>query len=148
MSQHILLTGAAGFLGSHLAERLLDDGHRVTGLDNFSTGMRSNLAALEDRDGFRFLEHDIRLPFIGSDLDFVINFACPASPPAYQANPIGTLKINFQGALNMLGLAKRNGARFFQASTSEVYGDPEVHPQPETYRGCVNVIGPRACYDE
>lgn len=148
MSKHILLTGVSGFLGSHLAERLLDDGHRVIGLDNFSTGMRSNLAALEKRDGFKLLEHDIRLPFVGSDLDFVINFACPASPPAYQANPIGTLKINFQGALNMLGLAKQTGARFFQASTSEVYGDPDVHPQPETYRGCVNVIGRRACYDE
>jgi UDP-glucuronate decarboxylase len=148
MPQHILLTGVSGFLGSHLAERLLDDGHRVTGLDNFSTGTRSNLTVLEDRDGFTFVEHDIRLPFIGRDVDIVVNFACPASPPAYQANPIGTLKINFQGTLNMLGLAKQTGARFFQASTSEVYGDPDVHPQPENYRGCVNTIGPRACYDE
>jgi UDP-glucuronate decarboxylase len=148
MSQHILLTGVSGFLGSHLAERLLDDGHRVTGLDNFSTGTRSNLAALEDRQGFAFHEHDIRLPFIGGGFDIVLNFACPASPPAYQANAIGTLKINFQGTLNMLGLAKQSGALFFQASTSEVYGDPDIHPQPESYRGCVSTIGPRACYDE
>jgi len=149
MSKHILLTGAAGFLGSHLAERLVADGHRVTGVDNFATGTRRNLAALEGRDGFTFREHDVRLPFIaGSDFDIVLNFACPASPPAYQANAIGTLKINFQGTLNMLGLAKHCGALFFQASTSEVYGDPDVHPQPESYRGNVNPMGPRACYDE
>jgi len=147
MARRVLLTGAAGFVGSHLADRLLEAGHEVTGLDNFLTGSRHNLRHLRDHPRFDFVRHDVRNAFWG-EFDTVMNFACPASPPFYQANAIGTLKINFQGTLNMLGLAKRTSARFVQASTSEVYGDPEEHPQKESYRGAVNPIGPRACYDE
>jgi UDP-glucuronate decarboxylase len=147
MSRHVLLAGAAGFLGSHLAKRLLVSGYRVTGLDNLNTGQLRNMAGFIDHPEFRFVPHDIREAYAGP-CDAVMNFACPASPPHYQANAIGTLKINFQGSLNLLGLAKASNATYFQASTSEVYGDPELHPQTEIYRGCVNPIGPRACYDE
>ena len=147
MSKHVVLAGAAGFLGSHLAERLVQSGYKVTGLDNFYTGQATNLVYLMEHQAFGFVEHDIRQPF-STDCDAVVNFACPASPPAYQANAIGTLKINFHGALNLLGLAKASRATFFQASTSEIYGDPDLHPQTEIYRGAVNPIGPRACYDE
>ncbi|TCU06828.1 UDP-glucuronic acid decarboxylase family protein [Rhizobium sullae] len=147
MSKRVVLAGAAGFLGSHLAERLVQGGYTVTGLDNFHTGHAANLAGLMDNKSFSFVEHDIRLPF-SANCDAVMNFACPASPPAYQANAIGTLKINFHGTLNLLGLAKAARGTFFQASTSEIYGDPELHPQTENYRGAVNPIGPRACYDE
>ena len=147
MSKHVVLAGAAGFLGSHLAERLVQSGYKVTGLDNFHTGQAMNLANLMEHHAFSFVDHDVRQPF-SIDCDAVVNFACPASPPAYQANAIGTLKINFHGALNLLGLAKASRATFFQASTSEIYGDPDLHPQTEIYRGAVNPIGPRACYDE
>lgn len=147
MAKHVVLAGAAGFLGSHLAHRLLLGGYQVTGLDNFHTGRLRNLSHSMDHEAFHFIGHDIREAYIGK-CDAVMNFACPASPPDYQANGIGTLKVNFQGTLNLLGLAKSSQASFFQASTSEIYGDPEVHPQVETYRGMVNPIGPRACYDE
>lgn len=143
----ILITGGAGFLGSHLCQRLLDDGHEVICLDNFSTGRRAGLGHLLENPRFELMRHDVVDPF-KCEVDQIYNLACPASPVHYQFNPIKTIKTSVMGAINCLGLAKRVKARVFQASTSEVYGDPDVHPQPESYRGLVNPIGPRACYDE
>jgi len=143
----ILIAGAAGFLGSHLCQRLLAEGNRVTGLDNLSTGRMQNLAPLMDEPGFRFVEHDIVEPFTGA-FDWIFNFACPASPLHYQADSLGTLRTCFLGTYNLLDLARKCSGRFFQASTSEVYGDPQTNPQHEDYYGNVNPFGPRACYDE
>lgn len=143
----ILVTGGAGFLGSHLCGHLLDDGHEVLCLDNFFTGRRSNVEHLRDNPNFELWRHDVVDPF-KAEVDQIYNLACPASPVHYQYNPIKTTKTSVMGAINCLGLAKRVQARVLQASTSEVYGDPDVHPQPESYRGNVNPIGPRACYDE
>ena len=143
----ILITGGAGFLGSHLCERLLDQGHDILCLDNFFTGRRRNVEHLLEKRRFELLRHDIVDPF-KAEVDRIFNLACPASPVHYQYNPIKTTKTSVMGAINCLGLAKRVKARILQASTSEVYGDPDVHPQPESYRGNVNPIGPRACYDE
>ena len=143
----ILVTGGAGFLGSHLCDRLISDGHDVTCLDNFFTGSKQNVIHLLDNPNFELMRHDVVDPF-KVEVDQIYNLACPASPVHYQHNPIKTVKTSVMGAINALGLAKRVGARILQASTSEVYGDPEVHPQPEDYRGNVNPIGPRACYDE
>ena len=142
-----LVTGGAGFLGSHLCERLLNQGHEVLCLDNFFTGRRKNVAHLAENPNFELIRHDVVDPF-KFEVDRIYNLACPASPVHYQYNPIKTVKTSVMGAINCLGLAKRVGARILQASTSEVYGDPEVHPQPESYRGNVNPIGLRACYDE
>jgi len=142
-----LVTGGAGFLGSHLCERLLEDGHSVICLDNLFTGDRSNIEHLLDRSDFEFIRHDVVEPIL-LEVDWILNLACPASPPHYQHNPVKTVKTNVMGTLNMLGLAKRVGARILQASTSEVYGDPAEHPQTESYWGNVNPIGPRSCYDE
>ena len=145
----LLVTGAAGFLGSHLAERFLTDGHEVLGVDNYITGSRDNTAALEAYEGFRFLEHDVSTPlFLDEEIDGILHFASPASPVDYLELPIQTLKVGSLGTHNMLGLAKAKNARFFLASTSEVYGDPQVHPQPESYWGHVNPVGPRGVYDE
>ena len=143
----ILVTGGAGFLGSHLCERLLTEGHEIICLDNFFTGRKANIARLLGHPAFELVRHDVTEPF-KFEVDQIYNLACPASPPHYQHNPIKTIKTSVLGAIHCLGLAKRTRARVFQASTSEVYGDPEVHPQPESYRGCVNPIGIRACYDE
>jgi UDP-glucuronate decarboxylase len=143
----ILVTGAAGFLGSHLVDRLLQDGHEVLGVDNLFTGSKKNLEHLHGNPRFEFMRHDITFPLY-VEVDAIYNLASPASPVHYQRDPVQTIKTNVIGAVNMLGLAKRLGIRIFQASTSEVYGDPDVHPQPETYWGRVNPIGPRACYDE
>jgi UDP-glucuronate decarboxylase len=143
----VLITGVAGFLGSHLSDQLLNQGHEVIGVDNFFTGSKRNVSHLLSNNSFELIRHDITFPLY-VECDAILNFACPASPIHYQRNPVETLKTNVHGAINMLGLAKRTGARILQASTSEVYGDPEVHPQPETYRGQVNTLGPRACYDE
>ncbi|MBN1909810.1 MAG: SDR family oxidoreductase [Pirellulales bacterium] len=145
--KRILVTGGAGFLGSHLCERLVERGHDVICLDNFFTSQKSNVAALLDRPNFELVRHDITLP-IFLEVDEIYNLACPAAPGHYQYNPIKTLKTSVVGAINVLGMAKRCRAKVLQASTSEVYGDPEVHPQPESYRGAVNALGPRACYDE
>ncbi|UCC26810.1 MAG: SDR family oxidoreductase [Gemmatimonadales bacterium] len=145
----VLVTGAAGFLGSHLADRFLNDGHQVVGLDNFSTGSRENLGELLERPGFTFVEHDISRPIVFAEpLDGVLHFASPASPVDYLEIPIQTLKVGSLGTHNCLGIAKAHGARFLLASTSEVYGDPQVHPQPESYWGHVNPVGVRGCYDE
>ena len=144
---HILVTGGAGFLGSHLIDRLLADGHSVVCLDNLFTGSVANLAHLKDNPRLHFIEHDVTKP-LSLKVDMIYNLACPASPVHYQADAVKTLKTSVLGALNMLDLARENGARIFQASTSEVYGDPEVHPQPETYWGNVNPHGIRSCYDE
>jgi len=143
----ILLTGAAGFLGSHLTSKLLDSGHEVTGIDDLSTGSLKNLSEPLKNSLFKFVEHDVRLPF-ESEVDAILNFACPASPKNYQLDPVRTIETNFLGIINMLHLAKETGARILQASTSEVYGDPNISPQPETYWGNVNPIGIRSCYDE
>jgi UDP-glucuronate decarboxylase len=143
----ILVTGGAGFLGSHLCDRLVKDGHDVVCLDNFFTGRKANVAHLHDNPHFELIRHDIIDPF-KFEVDQIYNLACPASPPHYQYNPIKTTKTSVMGAINCLGLAKRVRARVFQASTSEVYGDPAVHPQPETYWGNVNPVGRRSCYDE
>jgi len=143
----ILVTGGAGFLGSHLCARLLDDGHEVLCLDNFFTGRKRNILHLMENPMFELVRHDVIDPFKG-EVDQIYNLACPASPIHYQFNAIKTIKTSVMGAINCLGLAKRVGARIFQASTSEVYGDPEVHPQPESYWGNVNPIGRRSCYDE
>ncbi|HBE90725.1 MAG: NAD-dependent dehydratase [Candidatus Andersenbacteria bacterium RIFCSPHIGHO2_12_FULL_46_9] len=145
----ILVTGGAGFIGSHLCERLLAEGNEVYCLDNFFTGQRRNIKHLLTNKNFTLIEHDIIDPFyLDLPIDQVYNLACPASPVHYQQNPIRTVKANTKGMINMLGLAKAKKARLLQASTSEVYGDPEVHPQPENYKGSVNCLGPRACYDE
>jgi len=145
--KRILVTGGAGFLGSHLCERLVRQGHDCICLDNFFTSQKSNVADLLGEPNFELVRHDITLP-IYLEVDEIYNLACPAAPGHYQYNPIKTLKTSVAGAINVLGIAKRCRAKVLQASTSEVYGDPEVHPQPETYRGAVNSIGPRACYDE
>lgn len=145
----ILITGAAGFLGSHLVDRFLAEGHRVVGMDNFITGSRDNLAHLGGNPAFEFIEHDVsRHIFVPGELDGVLHFASPASPIDYLQLPIQTLKVGSLGTHNSLGLAKAKGARFLLASTSEVYGDPQVHPQPESYWGHVNPVGPRGVYDE
>lgn len=143
----ILITGGAGFLGSHLADRLLEDGHEIICMDNLFTGSKRNIAHLMQNPNFEFLRHDVIDPF-KLEVDQIYNLACPASPVHYQYNAIKTIKTSVMGAINCLGLAKRVNARVFQASTSEVYGDPEVHPQPESYWGSVNPIGIRSCYDE
>ncbi len=143
----ILVTGGAGFLGSHLCERLLRDGHEVVAIDNLFTGRKLNIAHLMAHPNFEFVRHDVIDPF-KFEVDQIYNLACPASPPHYQYNPIKTIKTSVMGAINCLGLAKRTRARVFQASTSEVYGDPQIHPQPESYWGHVNPIGKRSCYDE
>lgn len=143
----ILITGGAGFLGSHLSDRLLADGHEVICLDNFFTGRKANIQHLLSNPKFELIRHDVIDPF-KVETDHIYNLACPASPPHYQFNPIKTTKTSVMGAINCLGLAKRTKARVFQASTSEVYGDPEIHPQVETYWGNVNPIGRRSCYDE
>ncbi|MBQ7616108.1 MAG: SDR family oxidoreductase [Butyrivibrio sp.] len=145
--KRILVTGGAGFLGSHLCEKLLDQGNDVICLDNLFTGSKDNIRHLMDNNYFEFIRHDITQP-IYLEVDQIYNLACPASPIHYQHDPIATGKTSVMGALHTLGLAKRCHATILQASTSEVYGDPEVHPQPESYRGCVNPIGPRSCYDE
>lgn len=147
MRKRILVTGGAGFLGSHLCERLLQDGHDVICADNFFTGSKDNIRHLIDNPYFELMRHDITFPLF-VEVDEIYNLACPASPIHYQHDPVQTTKTSVHGAINVLGLAKRVGAKVFQASTSEVYGDPEIHPQPEEYRGNVNPIGPRACYDE
>ncbi len=143
----ILVTGAAGFLGSHLVDRLLADGHEVLAVDNFFTGSKENVAHHIGKPGFELMRHDVTFPLF-VEVDYIYNLASPASPIHYQKDPVQTIKTNVVGAINALGLAKRLKVPIFQASTSEVYGDPEVHPQPESYWGRVNPIGPRACYDE
>ena len=145
--KRILVTGGAGFLGSHLCERLVNEGNDVICVDNLFTGTKENILHLMKNPCFEFIRHDVTNPLF-VEIDQIYNLACPASPIHYQYNPIKTTKTSVLGALNMLGLAKRTNARILQASTSEVYGDPEVHPQPEEYRGCVNTTGPRSCYDE
>jgi UDP-glucuronate decarboxylase len=143
----ILITGGAGFLGSHLCDRLIEQGHEIICLDNFFTGRKANIQHLVGNPRFELVRHDVIDPF-KFEVDRIYNLACPASPPHYQYNPIKTMKTSVVGAINCLGLAKRVKARVFQASTSEVYGDPNVHPQPEAYWGHVNPIGLRSCYDE
>jgi UDP-glucuronate decarboxylase len=143
----ILVTGGAGFLGSHLSERLLEMGHSVLCVDNFYTGNQKNIEHLRDNREFELMRHDVTFPLY-VEVDGIFNLACPASPVHYQRNPVQTFKTSVHGAINMLGLAKRTGARFFQASTSEIYGDPTISPQPEEYWGNVNPIGIRSCYDE
>ncbi|MBZ9728625.1 SDR family oxidoreductase [Salegentibacter sp. JZCK2] len=145
--KRILITGGAGFIGSHLCNRLLKEGNEVICLDNYFTGNKRNIITLMDNPYFEVVRHDITTPFF-IEVDEIYNLACPASPVHYQYNPIKTTKTSVMGAINMLGLAKRVKARVLQASTSEVYGDPEIHPQPEDYWGNVNPIGPRSCYDE
>lgn len=143
----ILVTGGAGFIGSHLCERLLNDGNEVICLDNYSSGSKDNIMHLLDNPYFELVRHDVTMPF-SIEVDEIYNLACPASPVQYQCNPISTIKTSVMGAINMLELAKNTTAKILQASTSEVYGDPEIHPQPETYWGNVNPIGARSCYDE
>lgn len=145
--KQVLVTGGAGFIGSHLCDRLIDAGRDVICLDNFFTGRRGNVRHLINNPRFELLRHDVTFPLY-VEVDEIYNLACPASPVHYQYNPVQTTKTSVHGAINMLGLAKRTGATILQASTSEIYGDPEVHPQPEHYWGNVNPIGPRACYDE
>src|SRR5918994_2042430 len=145
--KRVLVTGGAGFLGSHLCDRLIADGHEVLCADNFFTGDKSNITHLLKHERFELLRHDITFPLF-VEVDEIYNLACPASPIHYQHDPVQTTKTSVHGAINMLGLAKRTRAKIFQASTSEVYGDPTVHPQVESYRGNVNPLGPRACYDE
>jgi UDP-glucuronate decarboxylase len=145
--KRILVTGGAGFLGSHLCERLLDGGHDVLCVDNFYTSTRRNITHLLDHPDFELLRHDVTFPLY-VEVDQIYNMACPASPVHYQRDPVQTTKTSVHGAINMLGLAKRTGATILQASTSEVYGDPELHPQPESYWGNVNPVGVRSCYDE
>ena len=147
MVKRILVTGGAGFIGSHLSERLLDEGHEVICVDNFFTGAKENIKHLLGNPYFEIIRHDICFPLY-TEVDEIYNLACPASPIHYQFDPVQTTKVNVSGSINMLGLAKRLKIRVLQASTSEVYGDPSVHPQPETYWGNVNTIGQRACYDE
>ena len=147
LRKRVLVTGGAGFLGSHLCERLLAEGHDVLCVDNFFTGTKDNVLPLLDNHHFELMRHDVTFPLY-VEVDEIYNLACPASPIHYQHDPVQTTKTSVHGAINMLGLAKRVKAKVFQASTSEVYGDPVVHPQTEDYRGNVNPIGPRACYDE
>nr|WP_298414797.1 UDP-glucuronic acid decarboxylase family protein [uncultured Halomonas sp.] len=147
MKKRILVTGGAGFLGSHLCEKLLESGHDVICVDNLFTGRKENIAHLLNNPYFEFMRHDITFPLF-VEVDQIYNLACPASPTHYQFDPVQTTKTSVHGAINMLGLAKRTKARILQASTSEVYGDPEIHPQPETYWGKVNPVGVRSCYDE
>ncbi|GAB5495421.1 MAG: SDR family oxidoreductase [Phycisphaerales bacterium] len=149
MSQikRILVTGGAGFLGSHICERLMADGHDVICVDNFFTSQKSNVQHLIGKPNFELIRHDVTHP-LWLEVDEIYNMACPAAPGHYQYNPIKTMKTSVMGAINMLGMAKRCNAKILQASTSEIYGDPDIHPQPESYRGNVNPIGPRACYDE
>lgn len=147
LMKRILVTGGAGFLGSHLCERLVAEGHDVICVDNFFTSQKTNVAHLLDKPNFELQRHDVTHPLF-LEVDEVYNLACPAAPGHYQYNPIKTLKTSVMGAINTLGMAKRCRAKILQASTSEVYGDPEIHPQPESYRGAVNPVGPRACYDE
>jgi UDP-glucuronate decarboxylase len=147
LRKRILVTGGAGFLGSHLCERLLAAGYDVLCVDNFFTGAKDNIAPLLDNPYFELMRHDVTFPLY-VEVDEIYNLACPASPIHYQFDPVQTTKTSVHGAINMLGLAKRVKAKIFQASTSEVYGDPAIHPQPESYWGQVNPIGPRACYDE
>ena len=143
----VLVTGGAGFVGSFLCDRLIEEGHEVIAIDNFFTGSKSNLRQLESNPNFELIRHDIVEPIL-LEVDWIFNLACPASPVHYQYNPVKTVNTNVMGTLNMLGLAKRVNARILQASTSEVYGDPQVHPQPESYFGNVNPVGLRSCYDE
>jgi len=145
--KRILVSGGAGFLGSHLCDKLLSEGHEVLCVDNFFTGSRRNIHHLLDNKNFELLRHDVTHPLF-VEVDEIYNLACPASPVHYQFDPVQTTKTSVIGAMNMLGLAKRLKIKVLQASTSEIYGDPEVHPQPESYRGNVNTLGPRACYDE
>ena len=147
LAKRVLVTGGAGFLGSHLCENLLGQESEVICVDNLYTGTKRNILHLLDNPNFEFMRHDITFPLY-LEVDEIYNLACPASPIHYQNDPVQTTKVNVHGAINMLGLAKRVKAKIFQASTSEVYGDPAVHPQPESYRGSVNPIGPRSCYDE
>lgn len=145
--KRVMVTGGAGFLGSHLIDRLIERGDEVLCLDNLFTGTKQNIAHLHGHERFEFMRHDVTIPLY-VEVDEIYNLACPASPVHYQHDPVQTTKTSVHGAINMLGLAKRTGAKIFQASTSEVYGDPIVHPQPESYWGHVNPIGPRSCYDE
>lgn len=145
--KRILVTGGAGFIGSHLCERLLNEGNEVICMDNYFTGNKLNIMHLFDNPLFELVRHDVTEPYF-VEVDEIYNLACPASPPHYQQNPIKTIKTSVIGAINMLGLAKRVNAKILQASTSEVYGDPQIHPQPESYWGNANPIGPRSCYDE
>lgn len=147
MTKKVLITGGAGFIGSHLARRLLADGLEVTVMDNLFTGTKANIYGLLDNPRFTFILHDVTQPFWGQ-FDQIYNLACPASPIHYQRNPVETIKTSFLGMMNVLELALKTKARVFHTSTSEIYGDPEVHPQPESYWGNVNTIGPRSCYDE
>ena len=144
----ILVTGGAGFIGSHLCKRLLNENHKVICLDNLFTGTLKNIEEFENNDNFEFVNHDITKPYYSDNIDEIYNLACPASPIHYQSNPIKTVKTCTIGVINMLGLAKKNNAKILQASTSEVYGDPEIHPQKEDYNGNVNSLGYRSCYDE
>ena len=148
MSKRIVVTGGGGFLGSHLTARLLDEGHHVVCIDDFFTSSERTIEPFLDRPGFELIRHDIVDPVFVEDVDQIYNLACPAAPGHYQYNPVRTVKTSVMGVINMLGMARKTGARIFQASTSEVYGDPEVSPQVESYRGNVNPIGRRACYDE
>jgi len=147
LTNRVLVTGGAGFIGSHICDRLVERGYEVLCLDNFFTGARSNISHLLDHKTFELLRHDVTIPLF-VEVDQIYNLACPASPIHYQFDPVQTTKTSVHGAINMLGLAKRTKARILQASTSEVYGDPDVHPQVESYWGNVNPIGPRSCYDE
>ncbi|MGA0395308.1 MAG: GDP-mannose 4,6-dehydratase, partial [Rhodospirillales bacterium] len=147
LRKKILVTGGAGFLGSHLCDRLIRDGNDVLCVDNFFTGNKDNIEHLMGNAHFELMRHDVTFPLY-VEIDEIYNLACPASPIHYQYDPVQTTKTSVHGAINMLGLAKRTRAKILQSSTSEVYGDPDVHPQPESYRGQVNPIGPRACYDE
>ena len=147
MTKRVLVTGGAGFLGSHLCDSLIGMGHEVICADNYYTGSKENIKQLMDYSRFELIRHDVAFPLY-VEVDEIYNLACPASPIHYQRDPVMTTKTSVSGAINMLGLAKRTGAKVFQASTSEIYGNPEVHPQPESYWGNVNPIGPRACYDE
>lgn len=148
MSERVLVTGGAGFIGSHLCKRLLDDGNEVVCLDNFFTGRRKNIAPFLGNTSFQLVLHDVTQPYYIDGVDQIYNLACPASPVHYQRDPVKTTRTSFDGTLNMLGMATRLDIPILQASTSEVYGDPDVHPQPESYVGKVNPIGRRACYDE
>lgn len=146
-SKRVLVTGGAGFLGSHLCAKLVTEGYDVICVDNLFTGSKRNIESLLDHHNFEFIRHDVTFPLY-LEVDQIYNLACPASPVQYQHDPVQTTKTSVHGAINLLGLAKRTGARIFQASTSEVYGDPEIHPQTEDYWGRVNPIGVRSCYDE